>query len=257
MADERRAPRLSELEDEQAAQGDTKARKDKKPGKEKGAKGKKGQKGDAAANAELIESKRGGKGKAILLTSLVWLLLIGVAIVLVRFDPTEYGDIRGVVLLFLNPEEASREEYWAAEILALMERERELDTLEQELGAEEDRLADYEAQLDDYESAIADREARADAILELFADTEVTPEEALARAQQMAKTVASMTPSNAAGMFQNSDFEVVVSICVLMKPKSLAPIMSALDAEFAGELFDALAAMPDFSDFEEYLVDDE
>ncbi|MDR0293401.1 MAG: hypothetical protein LBH95_04530 [Oscillospiraceae bacterium] len=204
-----------------------------------------GPKNPAAGEQRDVSVRKGvGKIELAVLVSLVWLALIGAFVLLVLFDPTEDRVIRGMTLLLLNPDEETREEYWADDIYLNQEWERELDDYAKELEAMEDALDLREEELDDREDELDDREieleAREENIHESGGGAEV-----LSDVVKTAKTVSRMTAQEAANTLTEIDFDSALRICLLIPDKKLAPILDVMDPDFRVELVEALAVVPD------------
>ncbi|MCL2003397.1 MAG: hypothetical protein FWG72_05260 [Oscillospiraceae bacterium] len=191
--------------------------------------------------------KPAGKLQVALLVSLLWLSLLGVFILFAIFDPTPDKIIRGSVLLLLNPEEETREEYFLPDIHALQDWERELTEFEQGLMLRETELDHWEEELDEWENELIDaeieQELRWDEIRERGIEA-IVPDLA-----NTAKTVERMQPRNAARLLQDMDFDGALLIVSLISAKRLAPIYDVMDPDFAVELANAATEIQDPEDF--------
>ena len=248
MAAEQKVPRLSELEDEKSAGGKKakapKPEKNKKPGKESSA-------------PSLVAGKEGVKEKKppgalfiSLIVSLFWVLLMSACVLLVLFDPTEGGAIRGPVLLFLNPDELPREEYYAAEFLEVMELQNGLDGEFEELDRLNAELDLRETGLDEREGLLEEREIIAEDLIEQY--TEFFAANGASGGggdiPMAAKIFETMKPAAAAKTLENMDFDTAIGIMRQIKTKSLGPIFDAMAPEMASEFMDTLGTPPDTID---------
>lgn len=221
QAVERKAPRVGELEDKASK------KKNKKPDKE----------------AEL--PKKPSKLRFAMLISLLWLAIISVGVLLILYDPTEDGVIRGSVLLFLNPEELSREEYYEGEIIANMDWERELGTLEEELELRSNNLDLREADLDDREDVITEREGEIEDLFNSLSEQQASGVVVTNDLANTVKILETMTASKAAAALSGMDYDNALNLCRMMKPKKLAAILNAMDEDTMLAFIDALGEPPE------------
>lgn len=183
-----------------------------------------------------------------LLISLGWLCVFAVFLLFVRFDPTEGEAIRGSVLLFLNPDEESREEYYAGEILSNMDWEKENDLKTVELDEREAALDERESALDEREDELTDREDRANEILEQFNGSEGEGPVG-DQTELVAKALTNMQVAKAAESLANMDLDKAIQVCVKISAKKLGGILSVMDPDLRDELLDALVILrEDLSD---------
>jgi len=190
-----------------------------------------------------------GRVEVAVLTSLLWLSIIGAVVLLVIFDPTPEKIIRGNALLLLNPDEDTREEYYMEDIFELQDGWRDLEEALRELEEIQAELDLREEELDEWDNEIADREMEVD----LLRESLLVENGAAGITADMARTanvVGRMQAANAAQMLAEMDFERVLRICALIAPKRLAPILDAMDPEFRAELGDAMAAEPEPEDWD-------
>jgi flagellar motility protein MotE (MotC chaperone) len=194
------------------------------------------------------EKKPMGRIEVAVLASLLWLSVLGAFALLVMFDPTPDRLIRGTVLLLLNPEEETREEYFMSDIIDLQdewrmidEERRMLDRFQDELDLREEELDEREGELDSREDELEDRW---DTIIENGVDG------IAADVTKMANVIGRMQPRNAAQMLEEMDFDNVVRVCLLIPPKRLSPILDVMDNDFRVELGDAMTAEPEFYDWD-------
>ncbi|MDR0324839.1 MAG: hypothetical protein LBI19_01920 [Oscillospiraceae bacterium] len=207
----------------------------------------------AEKQKEPKEKRKPGMAEAIMLTSLLWLSIFSAFILLAMFDPTEDRIIRGLTLLLLNPEEETREQYWARDIYANQDLEKELNELSQRLDAFEEDLNLREQMLDERENDLEDREIEVEDWLEIKRGSTASGGnggETGADLAHMAKTIERMTPSAAATGLAEMDFESAVRVCKLIGAKKLAPIFNAMDPEFFVELMNELTALPEEDDWD-------
>ena len=245
MAAEQKVPRLSELEDEKSGKKAKapKLEKNKKPGK------------DASAPS-LVAGKDGVKEKKppgalfiSLIVSLFWVFLMSACVLLVLFDPTEGGAIRGPVLLFLNPDELPREEYYAAEFLEIAELQNSLDSEFEEIERLNGELDLREEGLDEREGLLEEREFIAEDLIEQYTEFFAAAGASGGGDIPMAaKVFETMTPTAAAKTFENMDFDTAIGIMRQIKTKSLGPIFDAMAPEMASEFMDTLGTPPDTID---------
>ena len=224
-------------------------------------KGKKG-KPDKPARPDKGYPRRHPALYAALITALTLLVLVCGVVLLCRLgtynsegdfqyfiDP--HGVVRGPILLFLNPEEVSREEYYEIEIQSVLDRDLELDEWEDELNLFEEELSLRETELDDRESAMDDKESIIDEWLEKINETSAqgsgNPDDIL----YIAKKVEKMTPARAALMLEEMDEANAVALLSQMKPAIAGPILDRMPEDVAAALIEAMMPDPDaFSDLE-------
>jgi hypothetical protein len=195
------------------------------------------------------EKKPVGRVEVAVLTSLLWLSLMFALALFVVFDPTPDAVVRGNLLLLLNPEELTREEYFAPDIIALQDEWRELEEERKALDEQADELSLREEDLDEREADLNDREDE----LEFMRETVLVENGTSGITADIARTanvMGRMTPSNAAVTLQEMDFDGALRICALIAPKRLAPILDAMDPDFRVELVDAMSAEPEPDDWD-------
>jgi flagellar motility protein MotE (MotC chaperone) len=208
------------------------------------------------------EARQVGKLEVVLLTSLAWLALFGVFILLVLFDPTESKVIRGTMREILDPDEEIMERRHEDELLAIQEEEwrlllweAELDQREERLTDQEDRLADREAELEDLLLEYQELIEEIRSMLGSGSGGGGGGRDPQAEVAAMAKTIERMEPITAARTLEEMDFEGAVKICALISAKRLAPIMNVMDEEFRAELANALIAQAEEDDDWGWLLD--
>ncbi|MDR0248594.1 MAG: hypothetical protein LBI44_02885 [Oscillospiraceae bacterium] len=260
-ANETQAKRLSEIDEEVAGKG----KKGKKGApaptpapapadpKAKGGKGGKG--APAAPEAPAPEVRPPRKKHPVLLTLLLtcgfWAALVGAVILVCRLavyddggdvkyliDPE--GVIRGPVLLFLNPQEEYREDYYQREILDIYERERELDDLIAEQEAKIEELDERESALDDREGELDDREATINEWLDFMNQSNAQGAQSSVDITDVAKSVEAMQPAAAASIIANMDTDFAVNVLRAMKAKQRGLLLAAMDPEEAATLMERL-----------------
>lgn len=265
-ANETRAKTVDEAEREEAETGKKKKqkppkapkpKKEKKPKPAKAAKPKGGKKkGKEPSDGDQSEGKERRPHpvrNTLILTSLLWILLIAAVVLVCRLGYyDEYGDyqflldqegvIRGPVLLFLNPEELDREEYYSSEIESLADWEAELEEREADLAVLEAELEFREEEIDEWETSVEEREALLD---ELIPDGEDPALPVTSDIATLAKAWGEMTPANAAAAIgEMSDDEVTVRVLSLLKAKTLGKILDAMNSEEAARISELLADPP-------------
>jgi flagellar motility protein MotE (MotC chaperone) len=193
------------------------------------------------------EKKPVGRIEVALLASLVWLALIGAFVLLVLFDPTPDRMIRGTVLLRLNPDEYTREDYFLSDIIERQDEWREiaeewalLEIERAELDLMYEELSELESDLDNRETEL---EARWDALRDQLA---AVGGGVMGDASEAAKTLERMAPANAARLLEEMDFDAAMRALLLISPKRRAPIFDAMDPETSVEFLEAMAAEPDY-----------
>ncbi len=204
---------------------------------------------------EAREKRRHPVRTALLLTSLFWVLLIGavVAVCCLRIT-NEFGDkqyildpegvVRGPILLFLNPDEESREDYYRAEQDYYTDWEKELEEFSNELDAREAELDARSDELDAREYELDDREDEA-------LSSEESPTVTVGGAtsediSRLAKSLQEMTPLNAANAIaEMSDETTLIGILRKVKPASLGKILDAMEADYAAYIVELLAQPPE------------
>jgi flagellar motility protein MotE (MotC chaperone) len=194
------------------------------------------------------EKKPVGKIEVAVLVSLLWLSIVSAFVLLVLFDPTPDLMIRGTVLLRLNPDEDTREDYFLADIFEFQEWERELDEWEKEL---ELRVADLdlrEEELDELEFMLEEREIEVEDRWETLRDIGV--DGITADAGEAAKTLERMQPAAAANALEEMDFDSAMRAVMLMSAKRRAPIFNVMDPEMRVEFLEAMAAEPEYDDYD-------
>ncbi|MCL2030530.1 MAG: hypothetical protein FWG93_03205 [Oscillospiraceae bacterium] len=225
---------------------------DKKAKKLKDMDAEAGRKGTAKGRAAEIEipspeKKRHPVRNTLLLTALSFVALILAVIALCRLggfdasgefvywlDPEGY--IRGPILLFLNPEEESREVYYSGEIADVYERDADLDARERELDARETALEAREALLDDREDYLREREDQVNEWIDWIFENNAQGISNSFDITDMAKRVAGMNPKRAAVGLENMDEEQVLQILLTMKPAEASRILDNMDPERVAEL---------------------
>jgi flagellar motility protein MotE (MotC chaperone) len=198
------------------------------------------------------EKKPLGKFEVAVLASLLWLAILGALALLILFDPTPDRVIRGGVLLLINPEEETREEYWMADIFELQDWQRELDEAEQELNARSAELDHREEELDEREAEIDEREIEIEDKWDAIRDNVGNIEGIMGDASEAARTLERMQPRNAAQTLEEMDFDNALRVLLLISPKRRAPIFDVMDSEYRVELIDAMAMPPEDDFFEEW-----
>ncbi len=261
-----KAKTLDEFEREETeAAADVKRKKPAKAPKQKKAKATKAAKTpkgkadkndavEAAGEEPKPEKKRHPVRNALLFTSLFWLLPIALVIVVCWGYEDEYGEpkyladkdgvIRGPILVFLNPEDRPREEYYSAEfdeINGLIQEKTDLvaeaEARLEELDAREEELDEWETRLQDQEDLLEEGMPSGDGA----ATAPVTADIAA-----LAKAWSEMTPAKAAAAIgEMSDEAVTLSVLRLVKYKSLGKILDAMSAEEAARISELLAEPPD------------
>lgn len=149
-------------------------------------------------------------------------------------DPEGY--IRGPVLLFLNPEEADRESYYAAEIEDVFERDAELQEREDELDKWEENLDERESRLDEREDALAAREDLVEEWIEAIIEKGPQGNANTNDIMGVAKQIAAMSPKKAALMLTDMDDEYIYRLLSVMKPAEAAKILDNMEADRAAEI---------------------
>ncbi|MDR1736007.1 MAG: hypothetical protein LBR85_03955 [Oscillospiraceae bacterium] len=242
MADatETRAKRLRELDENSAAKGKGGA----KPPQAAKASASKAAPGKAAAEPETVpEKKRHPVLLTLLFTSLFFVLLIGAVIAICRFvsadgeyllDPD--GVIRGPILLFLNPEELGREEYYEAEYDDINERDAELTERENAVTAREEAADLYEEQLEELETSLVDREERVNSWIDSIIENNPQGIANSFDIKSVAGKVSAMSPAKAAAMMNEMDTDIVFRILNEMDEKAAGKILDNLESDIAAEL---------------------
>lgn len=254
MADatEQRAKRLRELEDEEPKKGGSAA---------KPAKGGKDKKDKAEESVTAASSKKKHPVRnTLLLTSLVFLLLIGATIAVCRLgyvdaagdyvyflDPE--GFLRGPILTFLNPEEQPREVYWQAELDELAERDAELTAKEDAVGARETAADEREAALDEREDTLSAREDTVNEWIDKILENNPQATGSSNDISNMVKVIAGMDPKKAALMMNEMDQDNVVRILSAMKAASSSAILDNMEPDYAAELMTLVVEPPDTGDY--------
>jgi flagellar motility protein MotE (MotC chaperone) len=167
----------------------------------------------------------------------------------IRYLIDPEGIIRGPVLAFLNPEEASREEYYAMEIDAIYERDLELDERENELDTREEELDERETGLDDKESELDD-------LIEIYTGWADTIKNAqgsgnpIDTINTVANVLSKADPAKAAAAIAEMTEELAAQILLAMKPAASGAIIGYMEPDIAAALLETMASNEAFDDLD-------
>lgn len=251
----KKEPKLKENLDGQEAQEAQEAPESPAPGKpEKKSKKKENavaddKKTNLPADEAVAVPHKGRSLRVALLTSLGWIALIFICMLVVKYDPTPDQSIQANILLFLANDEDHQnviDLYYESDILGLAEQQRELDRRDEELDAREEELDDMESALDEREGELEDREDRVEDILSQFTGPEGDVSlSASEQAQILAKTLVAMQPAQAARTLEELDIDKAVYLCSLIKKdKKLGPIFDQMDPDVRVEIAELMAGDP-------------
>ncbi|MCL1806835.1 MAG: hypothetical protein FWG31_03945 [Oscillospiraceae bacterium] len=197
---------------------------------------------------EKKEGKDAGKFGVAFLASLFWVTLFGAFILLVLFDPTEGNAIRGKVLLLLNPDAETREEYYAADLYDIQEAWKDIHQEEDRLLHEWDDLYLFEEELDDLESELENKQTELDDKLERLDEILAKNGGSMTITADLTKTAKDLentTPAAAARALEMMEMENVVRLCSIIGSKKMGLILSQMEPEFFADLLTELTALDD------------